>query len=337
MTVGHIYIMVTGKCLRFGDEIRERRRMKTKPVGLRTNDVIGVVAPAGVLSDREALAKGLRFLHAMGFRTLVAKHLLAECGYLAGSDDQRLADLMGMFARPEVRAILCLRGGYGALRLLARIDFDFIRNNPKVFIGFSDITALHLAILKRAGLVTFHGPMLATDFGRSLSPYTRAKFLEVVLAGSGPTEIRNPLDGPAAFTITPGIARGELVGGNLTLITALQGTPFEIETQGRILFIEEVGEQPYRLDRMLTQLRLAGKLRAAAGVVVGECRGCETGTEGTFTVLQVLRDRLGDLGIPCFYGLAAGHGFHKATLPLGVQVTMDASRHTLRLEEAAVR
>jgi muramoyltetrapeptide carboxypeptidase len=310
--------------------------MKIKAAGLRVNDVIGVVAPAGTLFDRQALSKGLRLLNQMGFRTLVGKHVLAQCGYLAGSDAQRLEDLMTMFAHPDVRAILCLRGGYGTLRLLPYIDFDLIRRHPKVFIGYSDVTALHLAIQKCCRLVTFHGPMLATDFGGLCSPYTREKFLQLVLSGARPAVIRNPPDGPATITIFPGKARGELVGGNLTLITALMGTPFEIETRGRVLFIEEVGEPPYRLDRMLTQLRLAGKLTAAAGIVVGECRDCATAGQGSFTAMQVFRDCLGDLGIPCFYGLSAGHGPHKATLPLGVEVTMDADKHTLRLEEKAV-
>lgn len=311
--------------------------VKTKPRGLRAGDLIGVVAPAGCLLDSERLTKGLRLLNRMGFRTLPGRHLRAHCGYLGGTDAQRLTDLTEMFARSEVRAVMCLRGGYGSMRLLGDLNYDLIRGNPKIFIGFSDITALHLAVQKRCGLVTFHGPMLSTDFGHGLTDYTRESFLRVVTPGTGGrgTIIENPPDGPPGVTIRPGTASGELVGGNLSLITALEGTPFALETRGRILFFEEVGESLYRLDRMLSQLRLAGKLAAAAGIIVGECRGC--GSVGdSFTVVDVLKDRLGDLGIPCFYGLAAGHGTHKATLPLGIQVTMDAGKHVVYLEESGV-
>lgn len=313
-------------------------RVRVLAPGLKPHDLIGIVAPAGPLLDNGVLDKGLQTLHTLGFRTTVGRHALAASGYLAGSDAQRAADLMEMFSRPEVRAIVCLRGGYGTMRLLDDIDYDLIRKNPKILVGFSDITGLHLAIRKRCGLVTFHGPMVSTDFGKQLSTFTREQFLRVLTAGAGPRPITNPPDGPRPVTVTPGQARGELVGGNLTLVTALLGTPFEIETRGRILFLEEVGENPYRLDRMLSQLRLAGKLTAAAGVIFGECEDCGSGPGGQgSSVAHVLKDRLGDLGLPCFYGLAIGHGTHRATLPLGVTATMDADRHTLHLNEPAVR
>lgn len=312
--------------------------MKMLAPGLKPDDLIGIVAPAGPLREHGVLDKGVETLHRLGFRTTVGRHALAGSGYLAGSDAQRLSDLMEMFSRPEVRAIICLRGGYGTVRILPDIDYGLIRENPKILVGFSDITGLHLAVRKRCGLVTFHGPMISTDFGAQLSAFTRDHFLRVLTAGAGLREITNPPDGPSPVTITPGRARGELTGGNLTLVTALLGTPFEIETRGRILFLEEVEEDLYRLDRMLSQLRLAGKLAAVTGVIFGECRGCGTGSTGQSSgVAQVLRDRLGDLGVPCFYGLAAGHGAHRATLPLGVAVTMDADRHTLELNEPAVR
>jgi len=312
--------------------------VKVLAPGLKPHDLVGIVAPAGPLLDNGVLDKGLQTLHTLGFRTTVGRHALAASGYLAGADAQRAADLMEMFSRPEVGAIICLRGGYGTMRLLNDIDYDLIRKNPKILVGFSDITGLHLAIRKRCGLVTFHGPMVSTDFGKQLSTFTREQFLKVLTAGAGLRPIINPPDGPRPVTVTPGRARGELVGGNLTLVTALLGTPFEIETQGRILFLEEVAENPYRLDRMLSQLRLAGKLTAAAGVIFGECEECGSGPGGRdSSVAHVLKDRLGDLGLPCFYGLAIGHGTHRATLPLGVTATMDADRHTLHFNEPAVR
>lgn len=311
--------------------------MKIKAPVLKQNDLVGIVAPAGPLGDPEILSRGIQTLNKLGYRTLPGRHVLRKLGYLAGSDTHRIEDLTEMFARPEVRAVFCLRGGYGSLRLLSHLDYDLIRSNPKILVGFSDITALHLAIGRRCGLVTFHGPMIATDFGGGPTAFTRDRLLRVIGKATGGDEITNPPDGPEVVTITPGTAQGELIGGNLTMITALLGTLFEIETKGRILILEEVGESAYRLDRMLSQLRLAGKLAGAAGVIFGECKDCGDNLPGpSFTVLQVLRDRLGDLGIPCFYGLAIGHGRHKATLPLGVQATMDAERRFLRLEEAAV-
>ena len=266
---------------------------------------------------------------------MAAAHAPRCPAYLAGSDAGRLAELHCMFCDPEVRAIICLRGGYGSLRLLAGIDYHLIRSHPKILVGYSDITALHLAANKLAGLVTFHGPMIYPELGGEEVPaYTQENLWSAITAASPPGSIP-PLAGLPPVTIVPGRAAGTLTGGNLSLITATLGTPLEIDTQGKILFLEEVDEAPYRIDRMLTQLRLAGKLEAAAGIVFGRCSGCEDAVAGS-TPLEVIAGIIAPLSIPCFYGLPAGHLAPQATLPLGVNALLDATAGTLTLLEAAV-
>jgi muramoyltetrapeptide carboxypeptidase len=240
-----------------------------------------------------------------------------------------------MFLDPGIDGILCLRGGYGSMRLLHRIDYRAIQKNPKVLVGYSDITALQLAIWKNTGLVTFSGPMLAPDFGNTGNGPLLRQFYRA-LTNPRPLGVI-PLAEGKAGVINPGRARGRLVGGNLTLITATLGTPYEIDTRGYILFLEEVDEAPYRVDRMLCQLWLAGKLQVAAGIVLGEFIRCDPakGME-SFTLPEVLRETLGGLKVPCFYGLAVGHMARKATLPLGVKAEMDAGNCLLLITEAAI-
>lgn len=235
-----------------------------------------------------------------------------------------------MFGDAGVDGIICLRGGYGALRLLDMLDYDLIRANPKVFVGYSDITALHLAISRRTGLITFHGPMAASDMGGDIPDYTRDYFQRATGRCRPLGTITNPpAAAPPAF-ITPGEARGLLTGGNLSLIAATLGTPYEIDTTDKLLFIEEVGEQPYRVDRLLTQLLLAGKLRAAAGVIFAVCVDCDAEDDSPgFAVEEVLQDRLGGLTTPVMYNLYFGHTAEKATLPLGVMAELSAAGLTV--------
>ena len=247
-----------------------------------------------------------------------------------------------MFRDPEVKAVFAIRGGYGSAQLLDRIDYDLIRANPKVFLGYSDITAMHLAIHQRTGLVTFHGPVVLSHF----SQYTQDHF-KAALFGTEPLgAVTNPSDSNrlrpehVLRAIRPGKARGRLIGGNLTLISTTMGTPYEIDTRGKIVFIEDVDEEPYRIDRMLTQLRLSGKLDAAAGIVFGECADCKPkdykpSFNSTFTLGEILDNFLGDLKIPVFSGLTIGHTDDQLTLPIGVMATLDADKGELVIEEAA--
>ncbi|MGI9862092.1 LD-carboxypeptidase [Moorella naiadis] len=299
-----------------------------KPPALPKGATVGIVAPASPLPDQEYLERGLAFWRRRGYRVRLGSHINAATGYLAAGDDQRLADLHRMFCDPEVQAVVCLRGGYGSLRLLADLDYELIAAHPKILVGYSDITALHLAINKKTGLVTFHGPMIYPELGsQSPSPYT-VKSLFCTLEATVPPDPISPASNlPPAVTINPGRAQGIVIGGNLSLVVATLGTPSEIDTRGKILFLEEVNEAPYRLDRMLTQLHLAGKLAEAAGIVFGFA--------GEATALGVITARLQLTGRPCFYGLPAGHINPQVTLPLGIHAWLDAEACTLTYLEAA--
>lgn len=307
-----------------------------KPKRLYPGDTIGVIAPASY-GDPELAMAGVSWLEERGFRVQLGMTIGQRSGYLAGRDDARASDLNAMFASPDIDGIVCLRGGYGTMRLLELLDYNLIREHPKVFVGYSDITALHVSIGQRTGLVTFHGPMVASDMGKGLSDYTWGYFSRAVTISKplGPV-INPPLSSPPVC-ITPGTAQGYLTGGNLSLIAATLGTPYEIDTRGKILCLEEVGEEPYRVDRMLTQLLLAGKLQDAAGVVFDVCAGCDRDEEESgFTVEEVLRDRLGNLNKPVFYNLYFGHTAEKATLPFGVMAVLGNQIGGLAITETAV-
>lgn len=310
--------------------------MKIKPRALQKGATIGIIAPAGPVDDFRAVEKGIRVLESLGFNVLPGRHIQKRKGYLAGIDDERLADLMDMFTDPHVQGIMCLRGGYGSIRLLPGIDYRLISQNPKIFMGYSDITALCLAISQKCGLITFTGPMVATDFGGNLSVYTLNSFIKAVMRSVPIGPVGNPAGEPIV-TIVPGKARGILTGGNLSIVTATLGTPFEIKTEKALLILEEVNEEPYRVDRMLQQLLLGKKLAAAAGVVFGRCVNCEGKQDNFPTLLEVIRQNLSGLGIPCIYGLAFGHAAHKATLPIGITGILDADTGILSLEETATR
>jgi muramoyltetrapeptide carboxypeptidase len=314
-----------------------------KPRALKPGDTVGLITPSTYVSDPDRLALAERTIRYFGLQPKLGRHVRRRAGYLGGTLEDRAADLHDMFRNSGVHAVFAIRGGYGSAQLLDRIDYDLIRRNPKVFLGYSDITALHLAIHKRTGLVTFHGPVTLSRF----SDYTQKHFRQALFQTDPVGAVTNPPDSnelrPAHTlrTVRPGTARGPLTGGNLTLISTTMGTPYEIETRGRILFLEDVGEQPYSIDRMLTQLRLAGKLQEAAGIVFGECSDCrprefQPSFESTFSLGEVLDNLLGDLKIPVLSGLTIGHTDDQLTLPLGVTAALNADKGELVIEEAGV-
>ena len=314
-----------------------------KPRALRQGDLVGVVAPGTAVPDPDRLALVEPTLKFFGLRARVGRYVASGSGHVTRTVSERLDDLHAMFRDPEVRAVFCVRGGYGSMQLLDKIDYDLIRRNPKVFLGYSDITALHLAILRHAGLVTFHGPIVLSSF----TDYTQQNFRRALFDARPAGKLTNPTESNALRpehhlrTIRPGTASGQLVGGNLSLVTALMATPYEIETRGRVLFLEDVGEEPYRIDRMLTQLRLAGKLDQAAAVVFGECSECgpndyKPSFAWDSTLGEVLDNILGGLRVPVFTGLTIGHTADQLTLPLGVQATLNADEKTLELKESGV-
>jgi muramoyltetrapeptide carboxypeptidase len=314
-----------------------------RPRALRPGDTVGLITPSSYVSDPDRIAAAERTVRYFGLKPKLGDNVRKREGYLGGSIEERLADLHAMFSDSSVSAVFAIRGGYGSAQLLDRIDYGLLRKNPKIFLGYSDITALHLGIQKRAGLVTFHGPVALSGF----TDYTQKHFRRALFESSPLGPVTNPPESnslrPAHTlrTIRPGQARGPLVGGNLTLIATTMGTPFEIETRGRILLLEDVGEEPYSIDRMLTQLRLAGKLDAAAGIVFGECKDCrprdyKPGFESTLSLGEALDAILGKLRIPVLSGLTFGHTDDQLTLPLGVMASLDADKGELTIEEAGV-
>lgn len=314
-----------------------------RPKVLRAGDTIGLITPSTYVSDPDRLALVERTLRYFNLKPKWGKNVRKQAGYLGGSIAERVDDLHAMFRDPEVRAIFAIRGGYGSAQLLDHIDYSLIRSNPKVFLGYSDITALHLAINKKAGLVTFHGPVALSRFTDYTQKHFRKALFETEPIGpvTNPPESNTLRPSHTLRTVRPGRASGTLIGGNLTLISTTMGTPYEIETKGRILFIEDVGEEPYRIDRMLTQLKLAGKLDEAAGVIWGECEDCHPNDykpsfQSTFSLGEIVDNILGGLKIPVLSGLTFGHTDDQVTLPEGVRATLDADKQELVIEESGV-
>jgi muramoyltetrapeptide carboxypeptidase len=305
-----------------------------RPPALRPGATVGVCAPSG-WTRPERLAVGIARLQDAGLRVVVGRSTFARDGYLAGEDAARAADLNALIADDDVAAILCARGGYGASRLLPLLDLSPLARRPKPVVGFSDITALHLA-WARAGVVSLDGPVMEAGPDDEVAAANLTALI-ARLADPGPWgPVAQPPGAPALRTLVPGRARGVLRGGNLSLLAATCGTPWQLDAAGAILVLEDVDEAPYRIDRMLTQLQQAGALAGVAGVVVGELVGCEpdggSGAAGP-TAAAVFARHFAALAIPCFAGLACGHGRHRLTLPFGVAAEIDADACTLAVTE----
>jgi muramoyltetrapeptide carboxypeptidase len=315
-----------------------------KPQVLRAGDTIALVSPSSATTEPGQIDLAAEWLTHIGFKIIIGKHARDKHGHLAGRDSERLADLHELWASDDVKALLCIRGGNGAPRLLPQLDYDLFRAKPKILVGYSDITALHLAIHKLSGLVTFHGPIAAA---LHQSEYSYQYWVKALMQAQPIGAIDDPKDShdfgqrypPPRVVITEGSASAPLIGGNLTLMEQTLGTPYEIETRNKILFIEDTGEEPYTIDRTLTHLRHAGKLQAAAAILFGETT--DSGSKHTFIsnfgLEDVIRDRLSDLNIPVVYGMRFGHGKHQFTLPLGVHATLHARKGDVRfsIDEAA--
>lgn len=298
---------------------------------LKPGDTLGIVAPSGPCKP-EQLEKGRAVLEAMGFRLKEADNVQQVRGYLAGTDEARAAGVVQMFGDDGVDGVICLKGGYGAPRMVDLVDVDIIRANPKVFVGYSDITTLHLSFNQKAELITFHGPMVTSDLARSPGTFTLESMARWTMEGEAGT-LDNPPEYPRA-TLCPGRAEGQLVGGNLNLIAYSIGTSWEIDTEGKILFLEEVEEEPYKIDGMLTQLYNRGKLQQCAGIVLGDWNHCVAEkTDPSLTLEETLNDMLLRLEVPVMTGLRAGHCEPKLTLPLGAMVALDADACTLTVLE----
>jgi muramoyltetrapeptide carboxypeptidase len=304
--------------------------MLIKPPGLKPGDRIGVVAPAGVVAPQE-LESGVARLAALGFEVQVGAAVQGpRARYLAAPDAARAADLSAFLADRTIKAVIAARGGYGSARLIPHLDLE--RAQPKVVVGSSDLTVLLAFLQSRLGWVVFHGPMVAPNFGRSPAALTDDSFRRVLFAPGQAGTIAPPGVRP----LRRGRARGRLAGGCLSLLVSTLGTPYEIDTRGALLLIEDINEAPYRLDRMLTQLRHAGKLEQARGVVFGRMVGCHPEPQAGYALDAVLVELLGEFAGPVVVDFPAGHGGEQVTLPLGVEATLDADRGALILEEPGV-
>ena len=308
---------------------------------LPAGGTIGIVSPASPYNTYSDVLRGIAWWEARGYHVKLAEAALERTDWVAGSPELRARDLMAMFLDPDVNVIQCLRGGYGSAQIIPFLDFQLIASHPKPFIGFSDITAIHTALQRFTGMATFYGPSLTTVGGTQMSEFTALRFLQV-LGGETTGTVPHDPDDPFVRSFAPGKASGRLVGGCLSDLLFTMGTPWELNLEDALFVFEEVGSSPYGIDRRLLQLHQAGKLKGIRGVVIGDLADCDWSDGGgspwphTKTLEEMLEERLGSLGVPVIYKLPFGHSTHFATLPLGVQATLDASTCTLEITEPAL-
>ena len=307
-----------------------------KPKPLRRGDTIGLVGISGAMHDPETkFEKMLEAIDALGYKMVIADSCREEYGYLSGTDASRAAGLNRMFRDDRVDAVVCMRGGYGVARMLDRVDFDVMRANPKLVLGYSDITALHTAIHMKVGMTTIHGPMPCTAW-MDFDDFTRDSMLRALSSTEPLGQVHNP-EGMEPQCVVPGRCTGQLVGGNLTLIASACGTPFALDVEGKVLLLEDIGEYVYRLDSMLTQLRQAGMFEKCVGVVLGGFTNCTEEYERYALHLEdIIRDIIVPAGKPVLANMSIGHTPSKITVPLGVQCVVDAEAGTLEFIENAL-
>lgn len=311
-------------------EARTSITPKIKPKALKAGDTLGLVAPASPIYESSVFDEMLVNLEKLGFNLKLGEHVKAQRGYLAGTDEERASDLMKMFEDPEVDGIMCIRGGWGCNRILPLLDYEVIKANPKVLCGFSDITSLHMALFQKSDLITFHGPV-----GKSVwNDFTTEAFKRVIWEGD-PAVFMVPQEEDRTMLVKSGNAKGRLLGGNLSVLVSMIGSGYLPSFENAILFLEDIGESVYRVDRMLTQLKMAGILDQLSGFVFGQCTDCDAGNN-SLTLQQVLDDHVKPLQIPSFYGAMISHEDNNITLPMGVAAEIDATRKTIHLLDSAV-
>ncbi|SMO69236.1 S66 peptidase family protein [Fodinibius sediminis] len=308
-----------------------------KPKALSRGDTIGLISPAGIIGDDTDYDKIVERIQQLGYKTKEGANARRKYGYLAGTDEQRAADLNAMFADPSVDAVMPFRGGWGCNRILDLINYELIQKHPKILVGFSDITSLLLAIQAKTGLTTFHGPVAKVVW----TTFTKRHFHKLLGSSALTTLRRRSLHVSKEYDrlniIRPGQARGRLLGGNLSVLTAMIGSDYLPEWEGSILFLEDVGEDVYRIDRMLTQLKLSGILDRISALVFGQCTACDISDEHGFTLREILDQHIKPLQIPAFSGALFGHIDHMGTLPVGISAELNAGEGSITLLESAVR
>jgi muramoyltetrapeptide carboxypeptidase len=307
------------------------------PRGLSKGDTIGIISPAGPV-DRERLKTGIKALEELGYSIRLGRHVVDKWGYLAGKDEDRLADLHWAFADDEVDAVFCARGGYGTNRIISGVDFNLIRANPKILLGYSDITGLHIPIYQKTGLVVFQGPMVVSDWGKGINDYSFRNLFRVISGREPAGEVTNPGDAEGMKFIGSGRVSGPLTGGNLSLLITTLGTPYEIDTRGKVLVIEDIDEDPYAIDRYLRHLHNAGKFDTIAGLVLGSFTNCvkKDSDKDSFSTEEVFNDFIKNISCPIVSGLTFGHSGITTTIPIGINAAIDIDDGRFTIEEGAV-
>ena len=305
------------------------------PEKLKKGDTIGIISPAGAVKDENLWKPTIKYFENKGYKVKIASHAGDKKAYLAGKDADRLSDLINFFKNDEIKAIICSRGGYGTFRLLEKIDWEIIRNNPKIFVGYSDITALLNNFVEKSGIVAFHGPLSLSDFGvEDINKYTEENFWKIL---EEKAEIPYSFENPLKYEcIIPGKTQGVLMGGNLAVLCGLLGTPYFPDLTGKILLLEDIGEPLYKIDRMLMQLKLSGVFEKVSGILFGEFTAIvesENPDINKLTPVDIIKELTEGLNISIGYGFAASHGAQKATLPLGVKYNFDSADFKLEIIE----
>lgn len=308
-----------------------------KPPRLRKGDLIGIISPASAPSAQEKIDKGVLYLEQLGYRVRVGRHAMAQHGYLAGTDDLRAEDLNEMFRDPAVKAIFAIRGGYGTPRLLHMVDYNAVRRNPKILVGYSDLTALQLALYRKTGLITFSGPMVGVEMWDAIDPFTEEHFWRVITSSRKIGVLRNPEEEPVSL-YNRGKASGILIGGNFSLLVSLLATPYLPNLRETLLLLEDVDEAPHRVDRMFAQLHHASITKHIAGLILGKFTDCVPSdpTKPHLTIDQVLEDAIRRIGCPVLANFQYGHIAKKLTVPLGLKAVLDTREGALKILEGAV-
>ncbi|WP_413176144.1 S66 peptidase family protein [Anabaena azotica] len=302
-----------------------------QPPRLKIGDTIGLISPAGIIETKDIENAKQTFTN-LGLKIKTGAHILDQNGYLAGTDINRAKDIHTMFVDKSVKAIIAMRGGWGCNRILPLLNYPLIRSHPKIILGYSDITSLLLAINARSRLITFHGAVATSTWNQFTVDYFQRLLFnaeQLTMGNTATNEGKREL-------ITPGKAQGRLIGGNLSVVATMVGSPYLPSWHHSILFLEDIGEDIYRLDRMLTQLKNAGILNQISGFIFGQCTNCQPSDEKSFTLIQVLQQHIKPLNIPAWYGSMIGHIKDKFTIPVGLEVEIDADHGTIKMLKSAV-